>query len=100
MNDFSTRLKHIREKRGLTQVQLAILCNTSRSNIACWENGSRFPKHENLINLSLQLGIDLNYLCGLNNQLIYNVTLMHPQTIAKIDEIIKFDIKKRQNKNE
>lgn len=95
MKDFSNRLKKIRKKRGLTQSPLAELCNTSRSNIACWENGSRFPSHENLVNLSLQLNIDLNYLCGLCNQLIYNMTLVNPHILSKIDELIKIDIKQR-----
>ena len=45
MSQLSTRLRKIREKRGLTQVELASLCCTSRSNIACWENGSRFPEY-------------------------------------------------------
>lgn len=44
-SQLSTRLRKIREKRGLTQVELASLCCTSRSNIACWENGSRFPEY-------------------------------------------------------
>lgn len=78
MSQLSTRLRTIRKKRGLTQVQLASICRTSRSNIACWENGSRFPKYDNLITLSLQLNIDLNYLCGLNNNLKYDLSSLKP----------------------
>ncbi len=95
MKQLSTRLKEIRDKRGLTQDQLASICNTSRSNIACWENGSRFPKYENLINLSLQLNIDLNYLCGLSDKQIYNMSSLNPTTLSKIDELIKSDLNKR-----
>lgn len=91
-NQISDRLKYIRKKRGLTQTQLATICNTSRSNIACWENGSRFPKYDNLIILSIQLNIDLNYLCGLDNTLKYDVSSLKPSTLFKIDELIKNDI--------
>ena len=92
MSQLSTRLKKIRKKRGLTQVQLASLCLTSRSNIACWENGSRFPNYDNLITLALQLNIDLDYLCGLNNNLKYDLSSLKPSTISKIDELIKKDL--------
>lgn len=73
-------------------VQLASLCLTSRSNIACWENGSRFPNYDNLITLALQLNIDLDYLCGLNNNLKYDLSSLKPSTISKIDELIKKDL--------
>lgn len=95
MSQLSTRLRKIRKKRGLTQIQLASLCCTSRSNIACWENGTRFPKYDNLITLSLQLNIDLNYLCGLNNTLKYDLSSLNPNTISKIDEIIKNELKNK-----
>jgi len=95
MSQLSTRLRKIREKRGLTQVELASLCCTSRSNIACWENGSRFPKYDNLITLALQLNVDLNYLCGLSNTLKYDVSSLNPNTVSKIDEIIKKEIKNK-----
>ena len=95
MSQLSTRLRKIREKRGLTLVELASLCCTSRSNIACWENGSRFPKFDNLITLSLQLNVDLDYLCGLSNNLKYDMSSLNPNTVSKIDEIIKKDIQKK-----
>lgn len=95
MSNISIRLKEIRKKRNLTQKQLAILCGVSRSNIASWENGSRTPTYDNLINLSLQLNVDLNYLCGISDKLMYNMSLVNSYSLSKIDEILKIDIKKR-----
>lgn len=45
---FSDKLKELRKKRGLTQIQLAEILNISKSAIANYENGSRKPK-DNLL---------------------------------------------------
>lgn len=55
----------------------------------------QFPKFDNLITLSLQLNVDLDYLCGLSNNLKYDMSSLNPNTVSKIDEIIKKDIQKK-----
>lgn len=45
---FSDKLKELREKRGLTQIQLAEILNISKSAIANYESGLREPK-DNLL---------------------------------------------------
>ena len=41
------------------------------------------------------LNIDLNYLCGLSDKQIYNMSSLNPTTLSKIDELIKSDLNKR-----
>ena len=45
---FGDKLKELREKRGLTQIQLAEILNISKSAIANYESGLREPK-DNLL---------------------------------------------------
>ena len=46
MEEFSERLKRIREEKKLTQKQVADLLNVSRSAISAWESGERRPRKD------------------------------------------------------
>ena len=53
-----------RKKLGLTQEQLAKKLNTSRSNVANWENGQNMPSIELLFKCSDIFQCDVMYLAG------------------------------------
>lgn len=58
------RLKQAREKRGLTQRQLAALLNVSPSTIALYETGDRKPDPAMLRRLADALDCTADYLLG------------------------------------
>lgn len=58
-NNFAFNLKHIRQKKGLTQEQLGKLMNKDYSTIGKWENGTRSPIMEDVIKLSDILNVDI-----------------------------------------
>ena len=62
--DFAERLKTIRKKNNLTQNELALKSNISRSNINTWETGRSLPLPDGLIALSNALECSIDYLLG------------------------------------
>lgn len=61
---FGNILKKIRTDKGLTQEELAKKINTSRSNIANYENEKNMPSIEVLEKLSSILNCSIDYLLG------------------------------------
>ncbi len=64
MNNFSTRLKTLRKENKLTQNELALKSNISRSNINTWETGRSLPLPDGLIALANAFECSIDYLLG------------------------------------
>lgn len=63
------RIKELRKKLKLTQEQLANKLNTSRSNIANYENNQNNPSLDTLFRLSDILNCSVDYLAGFSNSI-------------------------------
>ncbi len=63
-NVFSERLKAARERRGLSQSELASRSGLQPSAISHFETGNRSPSFENLKKLSDALNVTTDYLLG------------------------------------
>lgn len=61
---FGNNLKKYRQENGLTQEELAKKINTSRSNIANYENGKNMPSIDTLEKLSKVFNCSIEYLLG------------------------------------
>jgi len=61
---FGTILKKLRQDSGLTQEELANKINTSRSNIANYENDKNMPSVDILDKLSQIFNCSIDYLMG------------------------------------
>ena len=64
MNNFGTRLKTLRKENQLTQNELALKSNISRSNINTWETGRSLPLPDGLIALANAFECSIDYLLG------------------------------------
>lgn len=64
---FGNNLKKIRQENEMTQEELAKKINTSRSNIANYENDKNMPSIEILNKLSEILNCSTDYLLGKSN---------------------------------
>lgn len=99
-----------RKRLGLTQEQLAKKLNTSRSNVANWENGQNMPSIDLLLKCSTIYNCDVMYLAGYQNDRIESTKIIpipefdNPLEYYNIDELdlLKFILKKKGflNKNE
>ena len=59
---FSENLKEIRNKRNITQEQLAEILCVSRQTISKWESGLGYPETEKLLFIAIELNVSLDYL--------------------------------------
>lgn len=57
------KIKEIRKKLNLSQVELAKKLNTSQNTISNYEAGNTQPSIEMLVNIADVLNVSLDYLC-------------------------------------
>lgn len=61
---FRTRLREMRETRGLSQAQLAERAGLQPAAVSHFETGSRKPSFDNLVKLAEALSVTTDYLLG------------------------------------
>lgn len=61
---FPYRLKELREEKGLTQEELALMLGLKRQSISNYENGGRQPDYNTLIKIADFFGVTVDYLVG------------------------------------
>ena len=61
---FSTRVKELREKAGLSMVQLAEQLGVTKSRVNMWENNGTVPRMSVLVELAKVFGVSTDYLLG------------------------------------
>ena len=67
MDNFSTRLRELREEAGVSMQQLANDIDVSNAAICKWENDATEPKIGALIRLAEYFGCTVDYLVGIND---------------------------------
>jgi len=67
MEIFAERLKELRIKNILTQVQLAEYISVSQSAIKHWENNQRVPNAEAVVTLAEFFRVSTDYLLGVSD---------------------------------
>lgn len=89
MGDFPNIFKHIREKSGLTQQQLADKLGISRSTVGMYEKGEREPNFETLELIADTFNVDMNYLLGKkpSTEVIPDTYYFNPETSKIAQEI-------------
>ena len=69
MADFKSRLKELREEKGLTQIQLAEELHMSKGSIGNYESGARKNlRIEDLENIADYFNVEIDYLLGRTNE--------------------------------
>lgn len=62
------RIKSARQKKNLTQAQLAAALNVGRTTVTMWETSSQSPDKDALVRLSQLLNVSVDYLLGNDNR--------------------------------
>lgn len=65
MTNFSTRLKELREEKGMSARTLAKELNVSDRAIQRWEKQDRVPNADAIILIARYFGVTTDYLLGL-----------------------------------
>lgn len=80
MSDLPSRIKKLREEKGLTQRQFAEQFQISPSTIALYEVGKRTPDADTLSKLASFFDVSVDYLLGRTN--VRKPEDFNPETIA------------------
>lgn len=83
---FGKRLKELRKQANLTQQQLGNSIGVTKVSICCYENGTRTPTLDTLIDLADSLNTPLTYLLGVDTFAISEEDQTSTINLAK-DEI-------------
>ena len=67
MNKIASRLKYLRELKGMSQNDLAKALNVTQSTIAKWETGAREPNADNIIKIAKIFNETTDFLLGAND---------------------------------
>lgn len=102
MRAFVSKLKELREEKGLQQKELAELLNVSKSTISGWEVGRNEPQQEILIKIANVFEVTTDYLLGReddfgnvtitsgnvsgNGNTINSNNTIHARTVAQLSE--------------
>ena len=95
--DFGLRLKSLREKRNLSQSDVAARLEVTRSTISGYECNTITPSVEQLVKLSLLYNTSLDYMMGLENRYhlyLDDLSESQQQAILDIVERIKLEFQK------
>lgn len=65
-NLLGMRIRNLRKASNLSQQDLAQTLGLSRSAVASYENGSRYPDHATLIKMAGYFEVSVDYLLGVN----------------------------------
>lgn len=84
----SARLKQLRAEKKLTQAQTAVRIGVTRSTYATYENGTRYPSYDILINLSYLFGVSTDYLLCVDERRFLDISGLNEEETAAIANMV------------
>lgn len=93
---FSTRIKELRQNKGLRQEQVAKLIGVKKNAISTYENDTRQPSFEILIRMANLFRVSTDYLLGQTNDRYIDTSGLSEQDIAVVNEVVEALTKKNE----
>lgn len=91
------RLKELRKAKGLNQTELGEILGVSKSSICCYENGTRNPALETVIDLMHLFGVSADYLLGTDNLIkVVEDENIHYTSLSKEELVFLEELKKNK----
>ncbi len=82
------RIKTLREKKGITQAQLARRLGVTRSSVNSWEMGIAIPSTQYIVQLALMFSVSTDYLLDMPRTKSVSVEGLTDREIASVVEVI------------
>lgn len=82
------RIKALREKRGITQTELAKKLGITRSSVNAWEMGISVPSTQYLVALANIFKVSSDYLLGLSDSATISVAGLTEKDIQIVHSLI------------
>lgn len=86
---FSERLKELRNTINFTQVDLAKELNVTKQCVSNWENNNIQPSIDMLIKTAKYFNVSTDYLLGLEQKKVIDVSMLNDLQISHIRQIVK-----------
>jgi len=88
--DIAERIKYLREKSGMTQIQLAKRLHVSRNTVNSWEMSLSNPSSICLAELSKIFGVSTDYLLNLDDGIKLDITDLNEREQAMIMQLADY----------
>lgn len=88
--DIAKRIKYLREKSGMTQIQLAKRLHVSRNTVNSWEMSLSNPSSICLAELSKIFGVSTDYLLNLDDGIKLDITDLNEREQAMIMQLADY----------
>ena len=85
----SDRIRLLRERRGLTQSELAKQLGITRSSVNAWEQGISVPSTQYIVELAAIFNISTDYLLGVESTASINVSGLTDEDIELAHSLIE-----------
>ena len=82
------KIKLLREKRNMTQTDVAKELGITRSSVNAWEMGISVPSTQYVIELAKLFGVSTDYLLGLDGTATVNVAGLSDRQLSAVVELI------------
>ena len=82
------KIKILREKRGITQAELAKQLGLTRAGVNAWEMGISVPSTQYVVELALFFKVSTDYLLDLKETATVSVDGLDDREISSVVEII------------
>lgn len=87
MKVIADKIKILREKKGITQSELAANLGITRSAVNAWEMGITVPSTQYVVELAKFFNVSADYLLGLSSTSTISVDGLNEREIASLVEI-------------
>lgn len=98
--DFGLRLRDLRERKHLSQTDVANRLNLSRAQISAYECNTSYPSVEKLIELAILFNTSVDYILGIDNRpCVYldEFSTKQQEDILKMIDLLKSDFLDRSS---
>lgn len=99
-SNIGDRIRYIRTKQGISQDELGGRIFKSRGEINYYENNSRLPDVQTLINIANSLEVSMDYLCGINGVEKPNIEFQAINKMIGLNEDSIYKLSKFANSEE
>lgn len=83
------RIKILREKKQITQAELAKQLGITRAGVNAWEMGISVPSTQYIVELACYFGVSTDYLLEVDHTATVSVQGLNDREVASIVEIIE-----------
>ena len=81
-------VKILRERKNLTQADLAKRLNITRSSVNAWEMGVSIPSTQYITELALLFGVSSDFLLGIETSSTINVSGLSEKEVGILVELV------------